>query len=162
MSTELGIDGDTLRSVVGRFATGVTAVCARVDGRPVGMAVNSFTSVSLEPPLVVFCAAKTSATWTEMEASGRFAVSILAAGQGDLCRQLSRKGVDRFDGVALESAPSGSPLIAGCLAWLDCRTVACHDAGDHILVIGHVDGVGVSEAVDPLVFYASQFVGLAP
>jgi flavin reductase (DIM6/NTAB) family NADH-FMN oxidoreductase RutF len=154
------IDGAAFRSILGRFATGVVVVCATVDDRPVGMSVNSFTSVSLDPPLVAFCAAHSSATWVELQRSPSFAISILAGHQQEVCSQLARKGVDRFAGVDVELAPSGSPVIVGSLAWLDCRRAGYHVAGDHDIVLGEVEELHLASDADPLVFFGSRFVGV--
>jgi 3-hydroxy-9,10-secoandrosta-1,3,5(10)-triene-9,17-dione monooxygenase reductase component len=153
------IDGTTFRAILGRFTTGVVVVCATVDDRPVGMSVNSFTSVSLAPPLVAFCAAHTSATWAELQQADAFAVSILAGHQQETCSQLARKGIDRFAGVDIERAPSGAPVIAGSLAWLDCTMAARHEAGDHDIV-GEVHDLHLASEADPLVFFGSRFVAV--
>jgi flavin reductase (DIM6/NTAB) family NADH-FMN oxidoreductase RutF len=154
------IEGPTFRSILGRFTTGVVVVCATVDGRPVGMSVNSFTSVSLDPPLVAFCAAHASSTWADLRRSDSFAVSILAGHQQEICGQLARKGIDRFAGVEVDLAPSGSPVIAGCLAWLDCAMVEHHPAGDHDIVVGEVGAMHLASDADPLVFFGSRFVAV--
>lgn len=154
------IDSATFRQVMGSFATGVTAVCSRAaDGTPLGLAANSFASVSLDPPLVSFCIASGSSTWTSMQESDGFAVSILGADQEVLCRQLSRKGVDRFDGVEWEEAPSGAPVITGALGWVDCRWWARYPGGDHEIVVGEVRSMGLGPPdAAPLMFFRSGFL----
>jgi 3-hydroxy-9,10-secoandrosta-1,3,5(10)-triene-9,17-dione monooxygenase reductase component len=156
------VDAARFREVMSLFATGVTAVCARGDdGSPIGLAVNSFCSVSLDPPLVSFCVARSSTTWAELQRSSTFAVSFLAADQAELCHQMSRKGVDRFAGIGWDEAPSGAPVIDGALGWVDCSAHARHPAGDHEIVIGHVEALGVdADATRPLLFFRSSFIAV--
>jgi 3-hydroxy-9,10-secoandrosta-1,3,5(10)-triene-9,17-dione monooxygenase reductase component len=158
----LEIDPLHLRTVLGSFATGVTAVCARTtDGDPLGLTVSSFTPVSLEPPLVSFCVKAGSWSWEQIQLTGRFAVSVLAAGHADLCRALSRPAENRFDDIDWFASPSGSPLISGALAWFDCRVHAAHTAGDHDIVLGWVEHLDMADhRPDPLVFFRSELRGL--
>ncbi|MGY1670571.1 flavin reductase family protein [Geodermatophilus sp. SYSU D00710] len=152
-----GVDAGAFRRILGRFPTGVVVVSASVGGRPVGMAVNSFTSVSLEPPLVCFCAAHSSTTWPDLRRAGGCTVSILASGHEDLARLFARRGADRYgDRDAWTTSPGGHPLLADALGWLDCATVAVHPAGDHDLVLGRVVDGGAADG-DPLVFAAGRF-----
>lgn len=145
------------RSALSCFATGITVVTARTaDGTAVGMAANSFSSVSLEPPLVSLAVARASATWERMKQSPGFAVSVLAAGHADVARNFSRKGIDRFSGVACRESPAGRPVIEGALAWFDCTFRACHEAGDHDVIIGQVRHLGMHAGqLQPLVFFRS-------
>jgi 3-hydroxy-9,10-secoandrosta-1,3,5(10)-triene-9,17-dione monooxygenase reductase component len=147
-----------LRSALASWVTGVTAVCSRSDtGEPIGLAVNSFTSVSLDPPLVSFCITTESRTLPQLARFGHFAVSVLAAGHAELCRQLSGQAPDRFDGISWAPAPSGAPVIDGALAWFDCTVAGRHPAGDHEIVLGQVDAFAAVEGEHgPLVFYRSQ------
>ncbi len=112
--------GVRFRHVLSHFATGVTVVTARTAWGPVGLAVNSFTSVSLEPPLIACCVSRSSSTWPHIRASGSFCVNILSEDQQDVCRTFAAKGVDRFRDVPWRQAPSRSPVLAGALAWIDC------------------------------------------
>lgn len=142
------------RQVLGSFATGVALICTiDGDGRPRGVAVNSLFSVSLDPPLVGFCIARDSSTLPAVRESGAFAVSVLAGDQAGLCRRFARPGVDRFAGVDWWSSPeSASPVVGGVLAWIDCRIAAVHPAGDHLILVGHVDAMGGTPTGDALVF----------
>ncbi len=155
-------DPASYRTVLGHFATGVTVITAIDDGQPVGMAANSFTSVSLDPPLVLFCAAKTSSTWPQIERSGRFAVNILGEHQEDVCRVFAQKGDDRFARTGYRKSLMGSPLLPDVIAYLDCTIHAVHDAGDHVVVIGHVEdlGVGTEGVGGPLLFYRGGYAKL--
>lgn len=156
------VDSATYRQVLGHFATGVTVITADDQGEPVGMAANSFTSVSLDPPLVLFCAGKSSTTWPRIEAVGSFAVNVLAADQEDVCRKFAAKDGDRFAGVGWNPGATGSPLLDGALAHLDCTIEAQHDAGDHVLVVGRVVELDVDRDAGPLLFFRGGYAGLAP
>lgn len=144
---------------MGCHPTGVAAICAMADGTPIGLAASSFTSVSLEPPLVLFCIANTSATWAQMKDCAGFAASILAENQEGVCGRLAQKGVDRFAALSWHPAPSGAPVIAGAVAWFDCEFYSRHAAGDHEIVVGLVTSLGLadSDRRAPLVFHQGGF-----
>jgi 3-hydroxy-9,10-secoandrosta-1,3,5(10)-triene-9,17-dione monooxygenase reductase component len=151
-------DKDEFRRIMGHYVTGATVVTGTLDGEPHGMAVNSFTSASLDPPLILFCPDKQSETWPQICRSGYFAVNILSSGQDELCRRFARKGVDRFGDTALRYLRSGSPVLRSALAYLDCRIADVHDAGDHFIAVGHVLELGVARGrARPLVFYQGGF-----
>jgi flavin reductase (DIM6/NTAB) family NADH-FMN oxidoreductase RutF len=156
------IDTARFRQVLGHFATGVTVVTTAEKGVPVGLSVNSFTSVSLEPPLVAFCVAVTSTTWPRIRTVGSFCVNILSEDQEDLCRVFAMRGTEKFRGVGWRPAESGAPIIAGTLAWLDCTVAAEHDAGDHVIVVGRVRELGVAHEGRPLVFYRGGYGRFEP
>lgn len=158
--TTTEIDQAQLRQVCGHFATGVTVVTAADPEGPVGMAVNSFCSVSLEPPLVLFCAAKASTTWPRIEEAGVFAVNILAGDQEELSRAFASKDGERFRGVGYRAGASGSPILDEALAYLDCRIEAEHDAGDHVIVVGRVVDLEVARDTSPLVFFRGGYADL--
>jgi flavin reductase (DIM6/NTAB) family NADH-FMN oxidoreductase RutF len=156
------IDDARFRQVLGRFATGVTVVTGMADDRPVGLAVNSFTSVSLEPELVAFCVARASQTWPRLREAGAFCVNILAEDQEALSRAFAGRGPDRFVGVGWRPAPSGAPVLAGVVAWIDCTVVAEHEAGDHLIVVGQVRELDVGHEGRPLVFYRGGYGRFEP
>lgn len=132
-------DARHLRACLGSFATGVTVVTALSgDGRPVGLTVNSFNSLSLEPALVLWSLGTRSRSLDTFLSARRFAVNVLSAGQLALARRFSRSGIDRFAGVATHPGIDGMPLIEGALAWFECETRTHHRHGDHILFIGEV------------------------
>jgi len=139
--------GASLRSVMASFPTGVTVVAARSDGGdPVGLTVNSFTSVSLEPPLVLVCLGQGSSSHDPIVAAGGFAVSVLAASQGGVAMRFARRPSEgRFDGVEWIEAPSGHPVIAGASAWLDCSIHEVIRAGDHSILLGLTKACGSGE-----------------
>jgi 3-hydroxy-9,10-secoandrosta-1,3,5(10)-triene-9,17-dione monooxygenase reductase component len=154
------LDQRSFRDVLGRFPTGVVLVTAQAAHGPVGMAVNSFTSVSLDPPLVAVCAANTSTTWPAIRATGRFAVSILGDQHAELCRLFSEHGADRFAGRRWARSAAGHPVQADGPGWLDCEISAIHPAGDHELVIAKAAGGAVTDSAKPLVFHAGRFRAL--
>jgi 3-hydroxy-9,10-secoandrosta-1,3,5(10)-triene-9,17-dione monooxygenase reductase component len=143
--------------VLGRFATGVTVVTGMAAGDPIGLAVNSFTSVSLQPALVAFCVARSSRTWPRLRATGTFCVNILAADQEALSRAFAGHPPDRFLGVGWRPGRSGVPILAGVLAWIECTVDAEHEAGDHIIVVGRVEELDVERDGRPLVFYRGGY-----
>lgn len=157
-----GIDSARYRRVLGHFATGVAVVTAAFDDRPVGLAVNSFTSVSLDPPLVAFCVARTSSTWPRIRAAGTFCVNILGEDQEVLSRAFAGRSPERFRGVGWRPATSGAPILAGALAWLDCAVEVEHDGGDHVMVVGRVREMGVDHEGRPLVFYRGGYGRFEP
>jgi flavin reductase (DIM6/NTAB) family NADH-FMN oxidoreductase RutF len=150
-------DAATYRTVLGHFATGVVIVTAIDGDEPVGMAANSFTSVSLEPPLVLFCAAKSSSTWPRIETSGKWAANFLAEEGEEVCRLFAQKGADRFARVAYAPGRTGSPILEDALAFVDCETIAQHDAGDHVIVVGRIVELGYQHEGKPLLFYRGGY-----
>lgn len=155
----LEIDASLFRAVLGRFPTGVTIISTMDDERPVGLAVGSFFSVSLDPPLVGFCVMTTSSTWPVIERTGNFGVSVLADDQIDVCRQLATKDPDKFTKVPWTPAPlTGAPLVDGAVAHIDCTTEAVHAAGDHWVVIGRVHHLAAGPtSFGPLLFCAGTY-----
>jgi len=150
------------RDVLGRFGSGVTVVTAVSNDEPVGLTCQSFSSVSLDPPLVLFVPAKTSRAWPLIQRSGRFCVNLLGADQADLSNTMASRGTDKFAEVKWTPAPqTGSPMLAGAIAHIDCSIHAVHEAGDHFVVIGRVldlvtDDDG-DDDVAPLLFYRGQY-----
>lgn len=133
-------------------------VAAVVNGRPVGFTAQSFTSVSLDPPLVAACVARTSQSWVRIRSTGVFCVSILAEHQEGTARLFAAKGADRFRSVGWSrAAGTGSPMIDGSLAFVDCRIVAEHDGGDHLLVLARVVDLDLNEGRGPLLFYRGGY-----
>ena len=155
-------DERQFRDALAQFATGVTIVCARApDGRYVGFTANSFNSVSLDPPLVLWSLARRSTSLAAFQAAERYSVNVLATSQLDLARRFSRPHADRFATVPYRLGWSEAPLIEGCVAWLECRPHARHRTGDHDLFVGEV--VTVERATgDPLVFHHGRFSTTRP
>ncbi|MCX3058556.1 flavin reductase family protein [Streptomyces beihaiensis] len=160
------------RRVLGNFASGVTVVTAPEDepgAGPAGFACQSFSSLSLDPPLVVFMVARTSTTWPRIARAGVFCVNVLTADQGELCRAFAVSGADKFAGVAYDGAPvSGSPRLDGAAAWIDCAIHAVHTGGDHLIVVGRVTALGTGpeggegREGEPLLFHRGRFGTVAP
>jgi 3-hydroxy-9,10-secoandrosta-1,3,5(10)-triene-9,17-dione monooxygenase reductase component len=150
-------DPATYRTVLGHFATGVVIVTAFDGDDPVGMACNSFTSVSLEPPLVLFCAAKSSTTWPRIQGARKWAANILDDDGEEICRLFAQKGADRFARIAYTPGRTGSPILEDALAYVDCETLVEHDAGDHVIVVGRVVELGYQHEGTPLLFYRGGY-----
>lgn len=151
------LDPAELRRVFGAFPSGVVAIAALIDGSPVGMAASSFTSVSLDPPLVMICVGKTSTTWPKFREAPRFGVSVFAADQAAACRQLAARSGDRFADISWRSTEDGAVMLEGATAWLHCSTHAVYPGGDHDIVVMHVHDLDANHAIHPLVFHASKF-----
>ncbi len=147
--------------MLGHFPTGVAVVASLYDGQPYGMAVNSFTSVSLKPPLISFCAGRSSTTWPRLRSAGQFAVSVLAEGQERLGSAFGTAGAARFSELAWTRSPHGAPLVPGAVAWLDCVISRVLPVGDHDLVLGEVRAAGLGEDGAPLLFFCGDFVRLS-
>ncbi|WP_174514822.1 flavin reductase family protein [Streptacidiphilus anmyonensis] len=160
-SARPGLRPDQLRHAFGAFPTGVTALAALVDGTPVGLAASSFTSVSLDPPLVSVCVAHTSTTWPLLRDRARIGVSVLGAHQESACRRLAARDGDRFAGLAWHATTDGAVLIEEASAWFDCSVERLVAAGDHDIVLLRVHELDADHAVAPLVFHASRFHRLA-
>lgn len=162
MEPVLEMDGSPLdvrdfKAVLGRFCTGVTVITAWAAAGPTGFTCQSFSALSLEPPAVCFCPARTSTSWPRIREVGRFCVNILAHDQREICRQLARSGTDKFAGVDWEPSPNGSPRLAGAVAWLDCELEREVDGGDHTIVIARVTALSEHREAPPLLFYRSAF-----
>ena len=155
------VDPAVMRSVLGHFATGVVAITG-VDpqtARPAGLAANSFTSVSLDPPLIAFCVAASSTSWPRVRAAGRYVVNILADDQEDVCRRLAARGTEKFRGIDWDPSPAGAPVLTDCLAWIEAEPEAEHPAGDHTIVVSRVRHLHASGRL-PLVFFRGEYGGL--
>ena len=151
------------RDVLGRFASGVTVVTSVSGGEPVGLTCQSFSSVSLDPPLVMFIPARTSRAWPAIQRSGRFCVNFLAADQAAVSNQMASRGSDKYAGIDWTPAPAtGSPVLPGTVGFVDCTIHAVHEAGDHYIVVGRVQHLEIGEAEEPLLFYRGQYRGLGP
>ena len=145
------------RHALGRFATGITVVTARdAAGRPVGLTVNSFNSVSLDPPLIVWSLAQHSPTRTTFEHCSHFAVNVLAHDQEWLSRQFAARVADRFAGVDFVDGAGGAPLLQGCCAWFECHNQAQYPGGDHVVFLGRVERYARRE-LPPLVYHGGSY-----
>ncbi len=154
-------DPAVLKGAYGCFPSGVTAVCALVDDAPDGIVVSSFTSVSLDPPLVSLCVQRTSNTWPRLPGRHRLGVSVLGAAHGAACRQLASRTGGRFAGLGWDATAEGAVLMHGAAAWLACSVHDVVPAGDHELVLLRVHALEGHPEVASLVFHASGFCRLA-
>lgn len=151
-------DPEKFRDVLGRFASGITVVAALgEDGTPVGLACQSFASLSLDPPLVLLCVAKSSSSWPKVAEARRFGVSILADDQADTCAALGRKGADKFAEVDWERTESDAVRINNALATVDCELYAVHEAGDHYVITARVLDLAAREDGQPLLYFRSDY-----
>ncbi len=151
------IDSGKYRQVLGHFTTGVTVITAKTEAGPVGLAVGSFSSVSLDPALVGFFADKGSTSWPKIEGTGSFCVNVLGEHQEDVCRRFASKEPDKFAGLGWKPAGSGSPLIDDVIAWIDCDIDQVVEAGDHFLVLGAVRELDVAHDGPPLLFFRGGY-----
>ena len=158
-----GVDEAHLRLVLSSFATGVTVVTGR-DGklRPRAITVSAFTSVSINPPLILYCLGKTAFSFDVFAKARAFAVNILAEEQEALSDRFAREAVDDFPDLAFTELATGSPILAGCLAALDCETEAVHEAGDHLIMVGRVRALDVPREALPLLYFRSRYCRLTP
>ncbi|MFI6407519.1 flavin reductase family protein [Streptomyces sp. NPDC050548] len=152
------VDRGRFREVLGNFPTSVVAITAQGPGeRPEGMIVGSFTSVSLDPPLVAFLADRSSSTFPKIRNAGRYCVNALAADQEAVCRLMAAKDADRFEGIDWQSSPLGNPVLEGVVAWVDCVIEEVVELGDHYLAVGRVRDLGIRSAKTPLLFFRGGY-----
>lgn len=164
MSERLEPTSQRLRHVLGHFASGLTVVTAETERGPLGFTCQSFSSLSLGPALVTFSPARTSSTWPQLRAAGRFTVNVLAAEHQHLAAQFARSGTEKFAGVEHSPSPLGNPLLDHALAWVDCELHREYDGGDHTIVVGAVRSPGGRSNADPLIFFKGEYftAGLLP
>lgn len=158
----MSFDSGRFRHVLGHFPTGVTIVSGMAGDRPTGLTIGSFSSVSLDPPLVGFFAALTSDTWQAIAPSGAFCVNVLGAQHAEVCWRFARRGVDdRFDDLAWHpSRETGSPIIDDAVAWIDCVVEEVHTMGDHYFVLGRVVDLRENDNdPQPLLFFRGKLGG---
>ncbi|SEG93756.1 NADH-FMN oxidoreductase RutF, flavin reductase (DIM6/NTAB) family [Thermomonospora echinospora] len=156
-------DARRFREVLGHYPTGVVVITAISEsGAPVGMVVGSFTSVSLDPPLVAFLPSRTSNSFAQLRTASSFCVNVLAADQEQVCRQFAAKTGDKFAGVAWRAAPSGAPVLEEAVAWIDCDFDDVHEAGDHFIVLGRVRDLGILNPTPPLLFFQGGYGAFSP
>lgn len=157
------IDPKTYRQVLGQYPTGVCVVTAMAtDGEPLGMVIGSFTSVSLDPPLVAFFPDKGSSSWARLRSSRRFCINILSADQEGICRKLASKDPDKFSGVGNGLSPLGNPRLESVVAWIECSQHSITDAGDHDMVMGRIEELEIATGELPLLFFQGGYGRFAP
>ena len=159
----MAISADEFRAAFGSWASGVTIITARAGNEIHGMTVSDFSGVSLDPPLALVCASKTSVTTGVIERGKCFGANVLRAEQSDLSNKFASKKDEfkRFEGVATYTSETGAPLLERALVNLDCRLIAMHDAGDHMLCVGEIEFARVNEG-DPLLFFRGSYGEFKP
>ncbi|MBL4801939.1 MAG: flavin reductase family protein [Emcibacter sp.] len=156
-------DSVNFRKVLGNYPTGVCVVTStEEDGKPVGMSVGTFTSVSLDPPLVAFLPDRRSSTWQKIHQTGRFCVNVLGDHQEAISRQFATPAVDKFIGIPHRLSDMGSPIFDGVVAWIDCEVEAVHEAGDHYIAIGKVVALGAEDPAQPLLYHKGIYSQVSP
>lgn len=159
--SEVIIEAANFREVLGSYPTGVSVITATsAENKPIGMVVGTFTSVSLDPPLVGFLPTRTSATWQMIEPTGHFCVNVLCSDQTAMCRQIASPG-DKFAGVEYTVTNHGLPQLPGILAAIECRIHSVVDAGDHVFVLGRVLRLDTLRDGDPMLFFRGRYGGFA-
>lgn len=157
------VSGEYFRHVMSQYPTGVAVVTALTrDGGPTGMTVGSFSSVSMDPPLVSFMPAKGSSSWASMQPLTTFCVNVLGSHQDELCRLIASRKSDKFAGLDWHESPSGNPVLTGCLATIDCTQEHVVDGGDHDIVIGRVQDLSVENPTLPLLFFRGGYGSFQP
>ena len=147
------VDPRVMRDVLGHFASGVTVLTAVTDEGPIGFTCQSFSSLSLEPPLVAFAPARTSRTWPRLRVIGRFCVNVLAEGQDAVSQNFARSAADKFAGVRWTPSPHGAPVLDDVVAWIDGELWAEYDGGDHTIVVARVLDLGSHPERRPLLYH---------
>lgn len=154
------IDGRVFRTTLGQFCTGVVIATGVVDGELKGFAAQSFTSLSLDPPLVAVCPGKSSTSWPKLRASSSFCINVLAADQKHVCDQFAKPGMAAA--IGWRAGVTGSPILEGVIAYIDCDLEVEHDAGDHIIAVGRVRDLQVLDFnKGPLLFFRGGYGGFA-
>ena len=152
------LDGRALRHALGLYTTGITIVTTRTpDDQHTGVTVNSFTSVSLDPPLVLFCLSNWSSLLPAFQGSDYFAVNVLAKGQQELSNRFAKPSLNTWEGVRYRDSEHGCALIAGVLGSLECARRAVYPGGDHVILVGEVLQFALAAAAEPLVFYQGSY-----
>jgi flavin reductase (DIM6/NTAB) family NADH-FMN oxidoreductase RutF len=150
-------DQRDFRNALGRFATGIAVITTQgPDGKPVGLTANSFSAVSLEPPLILWCLGKSAASLPAFRDCGHFAVNILEVGQRALSHRFATPAKDKFAGLAWDAGLGGAPVFSGSLARFECRNVEQHDGGDHVIFVGRVERYSHADG-SPLLFNAGKY-----
>ena len=156
------IKSTEFRRILGHYPTGVCAITAIFEAAPVGMVVGSFTSVSLDPPLVAFFPDRKSSSWPKIKAAGRFCVNILAEHQEHVCRALSSKAENKFESVSYRLSRLGLPIVDGSVAWIECRLYSIFEAGDHFIAVGQVHSMESNHVNSPLLFFQGGYGRFLP
>lgn len=153
----MAIDPRELRNVMGHFATGVTIITTKdVSGKPFGLTANAFSSLSLDPPLVLICVDKKVDCYACFDQSKVFVVNILSEGQDHLSTRFATKGIEKFEGVAVRQGNLGVPLLEGAVAHIECTLTSAYEGGDHTIYVGEIQSVAAS-GDRPLLFFKGKY-----
>ncbi|WP_370132958.1 flavin reductase family protein [Streptacidiphilus sp. EB103A] len=155
------ITAESFRAALGHFCSGVSVVSAMTSHGPVGFTCQAFSSLSLKPPQVIVCPSRSSTTWPMVSAVGRFCVNVLAEDQAGLSEGFAHSGGDKFSSVEWTHTPSGSPMLRGAAAWIDCAVHASYDGGDHLIVRGDVRWLDVAPGSRPLLYHRGHYARIA-
>jgi flavin reductase (DIM6/NTAB) family NADH-FMN oxidoreductase RutF len=157
------IDQREFRNIVGCFATGITVITTvDEDKNPVGLTANSFTSLSLDPPMVLFCIDRTVASFDAFHANRHFAVNILSSAQQEVSQRFAKSGPEKWSGVEFETWGSGCPILTDCIANLECEIESVYEGGDHVIMIGIVRQMASRDGdMDPLLYFRGKYANLA-
>lgn len=153
----VAVTPDSIRHVMGHFATGVTAITAMFEGEPVGFACQSFSSLSLDPPMVSFSVSLKSSSWPKVTEAASFCINVLSEEQADVSNALGRSGPDKFAAVSWRPSAYGAPLIDGVAAFIDARVWAEYDGGDHVIVAATILDLGADDSRTPLMYHRGSY-----
>ena len=157
------IDPGLFRETLGHYPTGVAVVTAIApDGNPVGMVVGTFSSVSMDPPLIAFYPMSNSRSFAALRTATAFCINVLASDQEAFCRRFATAGENKFDGVEWRPAPLGSPILDGAVSWVECTFEDVREAGDHFIVLGRVQDLAVERSTLPLLFFQGGYGRFSP
>jgi 3-hydroxy-9,10-secoandrosta-1,3,5(10)-triene-9,17-dione monooxygenase reductase component len=162
MTQAAAIAPGRFREVLGGYPTGVCVITSADAKSRYAMVVGSFTSISLEPPMVGFFPDKSSTSWPKIEGTGRFCVNVLGKDQLDHCRHFASKREDKFEGRSHSPSPGGLPMLDDAIAWIECDIAQVTEIGDHLLVVGAVSALDRRDNGDPLLFFSGAYHGLQP
>jgi 3-hydroxy-9,10-secoandrosta-1,3,5(10)-triene-9,17-dione monooxygenase reductase component len=160
MTLDSDLTPQRLRRVLGHFASGLTVITGSTGQGPAGFTCQSFSSLSLDPALVMFSPSRTSTTWPALRKAGRFTVNVLPVEQQHLAARFAVSGSAKFAGVDYSQSPLGNPVLDGALAWIDCELHNEYDGGDHTIVVGAVRALSARAEAEPLLFYKGGYFGL--
>ncbi len=157
MAQKADIDARAFRDAMGKFCTGIVVATAMSPEGPCGFVAQSFVSLSLDPPLVGLCPARTSTSWPKIRDTRHYAINVLAADQRELCNRFASSGGDKFDGIDWQPLANGAPGLAGVLLHIECELQVEHDVGDHTFAVAHVRALDVVRDAPPLLFNAGGY-----
>ncbi|ALA68050.1 flavin reductase family protein [Corynebacterium lactis] len=153
----VGLDEMSIRGAMSEFTTGVTIVATEHEGEKVGFACQSFSSLSLDPPMILFTVMKSSRSWPHIEKTGTFAVNVLAEDQEDISAEFGRRNGKKFDSGQWSRSELGNPLLHGSSVWIDCTVADVHEGGDHWIVTANIVAIGQRDEVKPLIYHRGSY-----